>query len=49
MHGDVGVINSDLDKYNAVTAEDIKRVAQKYLTQANRTVVTVVPAQKPAT
>ncbi|HUP88331.1 MAG TPA: pitrilysin family protein, partial [Longimicrobiales bacterium] len=49
MHGDPAVVNTDLAKYNAVTAEDIKRVANKYLTQANRTVVTVVPATKPAT
>ena len=42
-------VNNDLDKYNAVTADDIRRVAQKYLTNANRTVVTVVPPQKAAT
>ena len=49
MHGDIATVNTDLDKYAEVTAEDIRRVAQKYLIPANRTVVTVVPQQKPAT
>ena len=50
MHGgNLEAVNNDLDKYNAVTADDIRRVAQKYLTPANRTVVTIVPAQKAAT
>jgi zinc protease len=50
MHNDIESVNTDLDKYNAVTLDDIKRVAAKYLVPSNRTVVTVVPAQKkPAT
>lgn len=49
LHDDIESVNTDLDKYNAVTADDIKRVANKYLTAANRTVVTVVPPQKPTT
>jgi zinc protease len=49
MHGDIESVNTDLDKYNAVTADDIRRVAQKYLTPANRTVVTVVPQRKATT
>jgi predicted Zn-dependent peptidase len=49
MHNDLESVNRDLDHYNAVTADDIRRVAQKYLNPANRTVVTVVPAQKAAT
>ena len=49
MHNDLASVNTDLDNYNAVTADDIRRVAQKYLNPANRTVVTVVPAQKAAT
>jgi predicted Zn-dependent peptidase len=49
MHNDLETVNNDLDKYQAVTAEDIRRVAQKYLTPANRTVVTVVPVPKAAT
>ncbi|HVO76638.1 MAG TPA: pitrilysin family protein [Candidatus Bathyarchaeia archaeon] len=31
------------DRYRAVTADDVKRVAEKYLTQKNRDVVTLVP------
>ncbi|HEX6940544.1 MAG TPA: pitrilysin family protein [Longimicrobiales bacterium] len=45
-HGDPAEINRDLGRYMAVTAEDIVRVARKYLTQANRTVMTVVPPRQ---
>jgi predicted Zn-dependent peptidase len=34
------------DKIRAVTAEDIMRVANKYLVKSNRTVVTLVPPEK---
>jgi len=33
----------DIDLYMAVTAEDIKRVANKYLVENNRTAVTALP------
>jgi predicted Zn-dependent peptidase len=49
LHGDVAEINRDVQKMLAVTAEDIRRVANTYRTEANRTVVTVVPAPQPAT
>ena len=49
MYGNIDAANTNLDKYNAVTADDIKRVAQKYLTPANRSVVTIVPAAKATT
>jgi zinc protease len=49
MHNDLETVNTDIEKFNTVTADDIRRVAQKYLTPANRTVVTVVPATKAAT
>ena len=49
LHNDLESVNTDLGNYEKVTAEDIKRVAQKYLNPANRTVVTVVPAKKAAT
>ncbi len=42
-HGDPAQINRDLDRYMAVSADDIVAVARKYLTERNRTVVTVVP------
>jgi len=45
-HGDPAEINRDLDRFMAVTAEDIRAVARKYLTEANRTVLTVVPPQR---
>lgn len=46
FHGDPAEINRDLDRYMAVTVEDIRAVARKYLTEANRTVMTVVPPQR---
>lgn len=49
LHGDVSEINRDIQKTLAVTADDIRRVANTYLSEANRTVVTVVPAPQPAT
>lgn len=45
-HGDPAQLNRDLEKYMAVTADEIRAVARKYLTPANRTVVTVVPPQQ---
>lgn len=42
-HGDAAAINSDLGRYMAVTVDDIRRVARKYLVPANRTVVIAVP------
>lgn len=41
--GDWRRINSLVAGWHAVSGDDVKRVASKYLTQDNRTVVTVVP------
>jgi len=43
FHDDVSHINSDLDRYLAVTAADIQRVARLYLDPANSTTIRVVP------
>jgi predicted Zn-dependent peptidase len=45
LHGDLALINSDLDRYLAVTAADIQRVAKKYLRPENRTMVIAAPPQ----
>jgi predicted Zn-dependent peptidase len=42
-YGDPNLINTRIDKVNAVTKEDVLRVANRYLVQANRTVVITVP------
>jgi zinc protease len=41
--GDFNEMLKVQDRYRAVTADDVKRVAEKYLTQKNRDVVTLVP------
>lgn len=46
LYNDPGLINTRLDKVNAVTKEDVQRVANKYLRDTNRTVVITVPAPK---
>jgi zinc protease len=44
--GDASLVNAELDTYNAVTKEDIKRVVAKYLTSARRSTVEVKPGEK---
>jgi len=45
FHGDPGYFKKQYQKYQAVTAADVKRVANKYL-GADRVVLSVVPAGK---
>jgi zinc protease len=44
FHHSLADMNSDLDRYLAVTADDIRRVATKYLDPANAVVIIVKPA-----
>ncbi len=48
-HGDVAAVHGDLDRYRAVTVEDIRRVARTYLVPANRSVVIAEPTSAAAT
>jgi predicted Zn-dependent peptidase len=41
--GDAGRVNRLLQLYEAVTLEEVQRVAQQYLREDNRTVVTLKP------
>jgi zinc protease len=40
---DPGALNSDLERYRAVTAADVQRVAKHYLTPSNRTLIEYLP------
>jgi len=40
---DPGAVNLDLDRYRAVTAQDVRRVACAYLTPTNRTAIKYLP------
>jgi predicted Zn-dependent peptidase len=48
-YNDPNLINTRLDKVNAVTKDDVQRVANKYLATTNRTVVVTIPKPKTAT
>ncbi|MBX3185578.1 MAG: insulinase family protein [Labilithrix sp.] len=41
--GDASLLNAELDKYLAVTKDDVKRVTAKYLTPSRRSLVEVKP------
>lgn len=44
LFGDPNLINTIVDKYNAVTADQVKAAAQKYLVAEERVVITDLPA-----
>ena len=44
--GDANLINTELEKYNKVTREDVLSVAKKYLNNDNRVVLYYVPKEK---
>ena len=43
FQGDANLVNTELDRYKKVSKDDIKRVANKYLTKENRLVVFYLP------
>lgn len=45
LYGDPGRINDELERYQAVSVDDIVRVARTYLVPTNRTVVVATPSR----
>ncbi len=45
LRGDPELVNTELEKYQAVTAEDVQRVCDKYLAPTNETRIWVYPQQ----
>lgn len=45
FYGNAGLINTVIEKYKAVTKEDIQRVAKEYLTKDSRVVLYYLPEQ----
>ncbi len=46
--GNAALLRTELDRYLAVTAEDVRRVAQQYFVVTNRTVLDVMPSESNA-
>ena len=47
--GDANLINTELEKYNKVTRQDVLNVAKKYLNKDNRVVLYYLPKEKSTT
>ena len=46
--GNAALLRSELDRYLAVTRDDVQRVARQYFAATNRTVLDVLPVERPA-
>ncbi|HET8933949.1 MAG TPA: pitrilysin family protein [Polyangiales bacterium] len=49
FYGDASLLLAEIERYSAVTLDDVKRVAGLYFAPTNRTVLDVVPAKAAAT
>jgi zinc protease len=43
IHGDITTADGEFDIFQKLTAADVKRVAEKYFTENNRTIITIMP------
>jgi predicted Zn-dependent peptidase len=48
VFGDFNAMFRTVDRYRAITAEDCRRVVQKYFLPRRRTVTVLVPEREPA-
>ena len=46
--GNASLLRTELDRYLAVTREDVQRVARQYFAATNRSVLDVLPPPRPA-
>ena len=43
LYSDYSLVFKELERYEAVTVEDVKKVAKKYLTGPKRSIVQILP------
>jgi predicted Zn-dependent peptidase len=48
LHGDINLINTELEIYNSITPEEIRNVAKKYLNSNQRLELHYLPSEKTA-
>jgi predicted Zn-dependent peptidase len=48
LHGDINLINTEIEMYRSITREEIKEVANKYLKPNQRLLLDYVPAKDKA-
>ena len=48
LHGDVNLVNTEIDMYRSITREEIREVAKKYLNPNQRLILEYVPAKDKA-
>ena len=46
IHNDITTADGEFEIFQGITAADVKRVAEIYFTEANRTVITIMPASR---
>ncbi|MEQ1728066.1 MAG: pitrilysin family protein [Vicinamibacterales bacterium] len=46
IHNDITTADGEFEIFQTITAADVKRVADTYFTEANRTVITIMPASR---
>jgi len=48
LHGDINLINTEIEMYRSITAQEIRDVAKKYLNPNQRLLLDYVPSKDKA-